>query len=210
MSASITWAALARERAPLRRLTVPLNEQLLGALRRAAQREGVTFTHWAVSGLLHRRRRDACHAYRSASSSSTRALELEATITFTPSHPCRCSPRRRRRCTAGLSAFLTWADESAVHVDRSTTVALVLVGAFFSIPVWRAVDRFQGLPWVGLSRVTVSRLPGLGLVVACGIARIAQRLPDGAVSEQHPAQAGGRPAGEPSRLRRQIDLAAFR
>ena len=47
----------------------------------------------------------------------------------------------------GVSALLTWADESPVHLDGSTIVSLVLVGAFFCVPAWRAADRFQGKPW---------------------------------------------------------------
>ncbi|MGH7919211.1 MAG: hypothetical protein ACREQM_04600 [Candidatus Dormibacteraceae bacterium] len=47
----------------------------------------------------------------------------------------------------GLSALLSWANETPLHPTTSTIVSLVLVGTFYAIPAWRAADRFQGKPW---------------------------------------------------------------
>jgi hypothetical protein len=47
----------------------------------------------------------------------------------------------------GISALLAWGDGASPSGGVDAIVAVALVGVFFAIPVWRAVDRFQGKPW---------------------------------------------------------------
>lgn len=47
----------------------------------------------------------------------------------------------------GISALLAWADGASPAAGADAIVAVAMVGVFFAIPVWRAVDRFQGKPW---------------------------------------------------------------
>ena len=47
----------------------------------------------------------------------------------------------------GISALLAWGDGASPSAGADAIIAVALVGVFFAIPVWRAVDRFQGKPW---------------------------------------------------------------
>lgn len=47
----------------------------------------------------------------------------------------------------GFSALLAWLDGANPKGNPDALVGVALVGIFFVVPVWRAVDRFQGKPW---------------------------------------------------------------